>query len=161
MIFWDFPMFYQIFFSPQVERCAIITYKHGIYELPNNSRLKKCGNIYPMSYCSRPEHITGSNAHETQPRNIEKGGGQAPQGRHPRGARNPPPTMNKPAIPPEYPPPTDWHRHPRWPRPGTPISVWFRYVKKEAGSEIEYLHVSEQISLQYFTFIFGGSSQAC
>ena len=28
-------MFYQIFFSPQVKRCAIITYKHGIYELPH------------------------------------------------------------------------------------------------------------------------------
>ena len=30
------------FFSPQVKRCAIITYKHGIYELsrelPNNLR---------------------------------------------------------------------------------------------------------------------------
>ena len=28
-------MFYQIFLSPQVERYAIITYKHGIYELPH------------------------------------------------------------------------------------------------------------------------------
>ena len=27
-------MFYQIFLSPQVKRCVIITYKHGIYELP-------------------------------------------------------------------------------------------------------------------------------
>ena len=27
-------MFYQIFFSQQVKRCVIITYKHGIYELP-------------------------------------------------------------------------------------------------------------------------------
>ena len=26
-------MFYQIFLSPQVKRSAIITYKHGIYEL--------------------------------------------------------------------------------------------------------------------------------
>ena len=25
-------MFYQIFVSPQVKRCEIITYKHGIYE---------------------------------------------------------------------------------------------------------------------------------
>ena len=41
-------MFYEIFLSPQVERCAIITYKHGIYELPhefsNNLRLKILGN---------------------------------------------------------------------------------------------------------------------
>ena len=28
-------MFYQIFFSPQVKRWAIITYKHDIYELPD------------------------------------------------------------------------------------------------------------------------------
>ena len=28
-------MFYQIFLSPQVNWCAIITYKHGIYELPH------------------------------------------------------------------------------------------------------------------------------
>ena len=38
-------MFYQIFFTPQVKRCAIITYKHGIYELPhellNELRLRK------------------------------------------------------------------------------------------------------------------------
>ena len=27
-------MFYQMFLLPQVEQCAIITYKHGIYELP-------------------------------------------------------------------------------------------------------------------------------
>ena len=28
-------MFHQILLSPQVKRWAIITYKHGIYELPN------------------------------------------------------------------------------------------------------------------------------
>ena len=27
-------MFYHIFLSPQVKQCAIITYKHGIFELP-------------------------------------------------------------------------------------------------------------------------------
>ena len=36
-------MFYKIFLSSQVKRCAIITYKHGIHEfpheLPNNLRL--------------------------------------------------------------------------------------------------------------------------
>ena len=32
IIFWDFLMFYQIFLSPQVKRCSIITDKHGIYE---------------------------------------------------------------------------------------------------------------------------------
>ena len=33
MIFWDFLMFYQIFLSPQVKRCAIIAYENGIHEL--------------------------------------------------------------------------------------------------------------------------------
>ena len=41
-------MFYQIFLSPQVKRCAIITYKHGIcelsHELPNNLRVRILGN---------------------------------------------------------------------------------------------------------------------
>ena len=41
-------MFWQIFISPQVKRSAIISYKHGIYELPqklsNNLRLKKLEN---------------------------------------------------------------------------------------------------------------------
>ena len=37
-------MFRQTFFSPQVKRWAIVTYKHGLYELPhelpNNLRLR-------------------------------------------------------------------------------------------------------------------------
>ena len=33
-------MFYQSFFSPQVKRCAINSYKHGTYEMPNNLGLK-------------------------------------------------------------------------------------------------------------------------
>ena len=33
-------MFYQIFFSPQVERSAIISNKRGIYELPNDLSLR-------------------------------------------------------------------------------------------------------------------------
>ena len=35
IIFWDFLMVYQIFLSPQVKPCEIITYTHGIYELPH------------------------------------------------------------------------------------------------------------------------------
>ena len=34
-MFWDFLMFYQIFISPQEKLCAIITYKHDIYEFPD------------------------------------------------------------------------------------------------------------------------------
>ena len=41
-------MFYQIFLSPQVKRCAIITYKHGIYKMPhellNDLRLRILAN---------------------------------------------------------------------------------------------------------------------
>ena len=37
-------MFYQIFLSLQAKQCAIITYKHGIYDLPrelsNDLRLR-------------------------------------------------------------------------------------------------------------------------
>ena len=45
---WGFSMFYQIFLSLQVKRYAIINYKHGIYEfpdeLPNDLRLRILGN---------------------------------------------------------------------------------------------------------------------
>ena len=37
-------MFYQILFSPQVKRSAIISNKHGIYELPNDVRLMTLEN---------------------------------------------------------------------------------------------------------------------
>ena len=43
-------MFYQIFLSPQVKRWAIVTYKHGIYELPhelpNDLRLRILDHVY-------------------------------------------------------------------------------------------------------------------
>ena len=46
--FWNFLMFYQTFLSPQVKSCAIITYKHGMYELPhqlpNDLTLRILGN---------------------------------------------------------------------------------------------------------------------
>ena len=35
IIFWDSLMFYQVLLSPKGKLCAIITYKHGIYELPH------------------------------------------------------------------------------------------------------------------------------
>ena len=39
-------MFYQIFFTPQVKRWAIITYKHHKFELPRElpNDLRKLGN---------------------------------------------------------------------------------------------------------------------
>ena len=55
IIFRDFLIFYQIFYSPQVERYAIITYKHGIYklphELPNDFRLRILGNLEISRKC--------------------------------------------------------------------------------------------------------------
>ena len=49
-------MFYQIFVSPQLKRWAIITYKHGIYELPhelpNNLKLKKSDKYFALSNLS-------------------------------------------------------------------------------------------------------------
>ena len=51
-------MSYQIFFSPQVKQWAIITYKHGIYqlprELPNDRRLRELGNIGKLT---KPERM--------------------------------------------------------------------------------------------------------
>ena len=43
-------MFYQTFFLPQVKRCTITTYKHGIYELPHElpNDLRKLENIRRM-----------------------------------------------------------------------------------------------------------------
>ena len=40
IIFWDFLILYQIFFSPQVKPSVITSNKHDIYELPNILRLK-------------------------------------------------------------------------------------------------------------------------
>ena len=48
IMFSDFLMFYQTFLSSQVKRCAIITYKYDLYELPhklpNDLRLRKLRN---------------------------------------------------------------------------------------------------------------------
>ena len=45
-------MFYKIFLSPQAKRWVSITYKHDIYELPNNLRLlRKLGNQEILEKC--------------------------------------------------------------------------------------------------------------
>ena len=44
-------MFYQIFLSPQVKQRAIITYKHGIYELPH--KIRKLENVRKVSKLHR------------------------------------------------------------------------------------------------------------
>ena len=62
IIFWDFLMFYQIFLSPQVKRCAIITYIHNIHELlqqlPYDLRLLEIRKHHKMHPASPlPRHI--------------------------------------------------------------------------------------------------------
>ena len=48
LIISDSLMFQQVFLQPQVKRCAVVAYKHGIYELvhelPNHLRLNILGN---------------------------------------------------------------------------------------------------------------------
>ena len=51
IVFWDSLTFWQIFLSPQGKRCAIITYKHGIYELPNELRLRILENCKILENC--------------------------------------------------------------------------------------------------------------
>ena len=59
-------MFYQIFLSPQAKRCAIITYKHGIYELshklPNDLRLSLKYSVNECSYLRENIVKTGHNS---------------------------------------------------------------------------------------------------
>ena len=50
-------MFYQIFVLPKEKWCAIVTDKHGIYELPHESlNLRLVGNIKKVS--KRPVHTS-------------------------------------------------------------------------------------------------------
>ena len=54
-------IFYQTFLSPQVKPCTIITYKHGISELPcellnDLSNIKRVGNIRRMP---KPHRMIG------------------------------------------------------------------------------------------------------
>ena len=44
IILWDFLMLCQIFLSPQVKRSVIISNKQGVYEFPNDLRLRILGN---------------------------------------------------------------------------------------------------------------------
>ena len=64
IILWDFLVLKQIFLSPQGKRCAIITYKNGIYEfrhnLMNNLRLAILGSFISTA-CSPHEKIEKQN----------------------------------------------------------------------------------------------------
>ena len=48
IIFWEFLLLYQLFFSPQVKRSVIISNKQGIYDLPDElpkDLVRKSGKI--------------------------------------------------------------------------------------------------------------------
>ena len=62
IIFWEFLILYQIFFSPQVKRSVIISNRHGIYEL-SQENLKISQNYNPIK--TFPQSTT---AHENQVR---------------------------------------------------------------------------------------------
>ena len=74
-MFWEFSMFYQIFLSPQVKRWAIITYKHGIYELPHELpdelRLRKLVKGIFAAGGPMPTH---THTHTKRPRKLGKVG---------------------------------------------------------------------------------------
>ena len=44
IILWDVLMFYHIFLQPIVKQSAIISNKQGVYELPNDLKLKTLEN---------------------------------------------------------------------------------------------------------------------
>ena len=75
-IFWDFLMFYQIFFSPQVKRWAIITYKHDVYELPdelpNNLRLMEIIPLISPLISPRHSHRWVGPCSHTRKKNLWK-----------------------------------------------------------------------------------------
>ena len=54
-------MFYQIFLSPQVTRWAVITYRHGIYEvpyeLPNDLKLKDLRKLENIRKAPNPHRM--------------------------------------------------------------------------------------------------------
>ena len=110
-------MFYQISLSPQVKQWAIVTYKHGIYELPyqlpNNLPAahtrkmtqdpRKLGNIRKVP---RPDR-TISPAPSPQPaqRSPKHSDRTPPAARHP--TRKPEPAPNNPQ------PTVEWNHAPR------------------------------------------------
>ena len=68
---YDFFMFFQIFISPQVKQCAIITYKHGIYELPhelqNNLRSSEIRKNPENGKTSYIDSLVNSHPAQTKP----------------------------------------------------------------------------------------------
>ena len=70
-------MFYQIFYSPQVKRCAIITYKHGIYEVASRvaERLKTFvdGGLSAHTRIKKKKNLNILVPHKNPPRHADAG----------------------------------------------------------------------------------------
>ena len=90
-------MFYQIFLSPQVKRWVIVTYKHGIYELPNELRHIIFGNIRKVS---KPHRMIAQCTAPRQNKNSASTSKRAPK--H-SDQTLPPPPHPKTRASPKYP----------------------------------------------------------
>ena len=100
-------MFRQTFLSPQVKRCAIITYTHGISELPNASRLRILGNGWERPKPHRmiaqpPAKIKALPIPEENSRKIEI---------KPPPPRHPPENQSQPRYPASPPPGRKYTEH--------------------------------------------------
>ena len=72
-IFWDFFMFYQIFLSPQVKRWAIITYKHGNYNLRKLRNIRRVPKPHKMiAQCPAPQQIENPANDTDKHRQVDK-----------------------------------------------------------------------------------------
>ena len=85
-------MFYQFFLSPQVKRWVIITYKHGIYELPHENtprHFRRWGGLCAHTRKKKKKKILGYLPHgEVNPITKALATNRPPSTRHrPRGSR--------------------------------------------------------------------------
>ena len=105
-------MFYQIFLSPQVKLCAIITYINGIckfpHELPNDGDFwqessGKVDPFSPISFPAGPSHprTHGPGPHPDNP--APRKGNPAISPNIPQDPNSPLPTQRRHASPPKLP----------------------------------------------------------
>ena len=84
-------MFYQIFLSPQVKQCAIITYKHKLaHQLPNKLTLRKYQeSMKPHRIIAqRPVPPPKENRHQHQQKSPQNRNQPPPPARKPKPAPN-------------------------------------------------------------------------
>ena len=89
-------MFYQTFLSPQVKRCAIITYKHDIYKLLNDLRLSLVSMSHPSAQSPRQiENFANASKKPLKTRNHPP---HPPTARQPTRIPQPAPNTPRPAA---------------------------------------------------------------